>query len=43
VSGFGVTSILIAFSAGSLTKVAVLAALVPTRIRRIGVSRPPPP
>jgi putative peptidoglycan lipid II flippase len=36
----GVTSIPIAFSAGSLTKVAILGALVRTRIGRIGVSPP---
>ncbi len=36
----GVTAIPIAFSAGSLTKVSVLAALVRSRVRRIGVSPP---
>jgi putative peptidoglycan lipid II flippase len=34
----GVTAIPIAFTAGSLTKVAILAVLVRTRVRRIGVS-----
>jgi putative peptidoglycan lipid II flippase len=34
----GVTAIPIAFTAGSLTKVTVLAILVPSRVRRIGVS-----
>ncbi|MBI3747344.1 MAG: hypothetical protein HY262_00620 [Chloroflexi bacterium] len=36
--GLGVASIPIAFTAGSLTKVAILGALVRTRIGRIGVS-----
>jgi peptidoglycan biosynthesis protein MviN/MurJ (putative lipid II flippase) len=39
----GVTSIPIAFTAGSLTKVAILAVLVRTRIGRIGVSPRPGP
>jgi putative peptidoglycan lipid II flippase len=36
----GVTAIPIAFTAASLTKVAILAVLVRTRVRRIGVSPP---
>ena len=39
--GSGVTSIPIAFTAGSLTKVAILAILVRTRVDRIGLSRRP--
>ncbi|MGZ8437198.1 MAG: murein biosynthesis integral membrane protein MurJ [Candidatus Limnocylindrales bacterium] len=36
----GVTAIPIAFTAGSLTKVSILALLIRTRVRRIGVSPP---
>jgi peptidoglycan biosynthesis protein MviN/MurJ (putative lipid II flippase) len=36
--GLGVTSIPIAFTAGSLTKVGILVILVRGRVRRIGVS-----
>ena len=38
----GITAIPLAFTAGSLTKVALLALAIGPRIRRIGVSRPAP-
>ena len=38
----GITAIPIAFTAGSLTKVALLAIAIGPRVRRIGISRPAP-